>query len=67
MRDFCIGRGGDEARVDRHVEGFGSRRAVVGTRGSARVAEGRRWKKPRGVNRSRIKFPSEDQKPKEGL
>ena len=43
VRNFCIRRGRDETRVDRHVEveELGSRCAVLCTGGGARVAEGR--------------------------
>jgi len=41
VRNFCIRRGRDETRVDRHVEELGSRRAVKCTEESAKIAEGK--------------------------
>lgn len=61
VRNFCIRRGRDKTRVDRHVEGMriAPRCVVYGGRREGRGGED--VGKPRGVNRRRIIFPREDE------
>lgn len=61
MRNFCIRRGRDKTRVDRHVEEIriAPRCVVYGGRREGRGGED--VGKPRGVNRRRIIFPREDE------